>query len=233
MLGSIASRLSYELKGRLQNSVNNLMKGFKGELIKIELQRMIFDFKEPKANEEWLTISDKEFGGQSETYFSKTSHGQCVFRGNVSTILPEDERAKYSGFCAMKSKPRTGFLQQVEPFDLNAFDTFEIRLRGDGRTYFFNVHPEGYQLDDLYQAFICTRGGPYWEIVRIPYSKFILTSHGYLQDFQADFNKIRSFGFSVSDKKNGPFNLELDYIRVLKKYVQPVEFPYQEKDHYD
>ncbi len=74
-------------------------------------------------------------------------------------------------------------MQQVEPYELDAFDTFEIRLRGDGRSYFFNIHPEGYQNDDLYQAFICTRGGPYWEIIRV--STLLLTTlRMYVSDVQ-------------------------------------------------
>ncbi len=101
------SRLSYEVKNRLQQNVLNTIKGFRGELIKLELEQMIFDFKKEKAADDWLAVSDKEFGGYSESNFDKNKHGQCVFKGNVSTTLPEDERAKYTGFCAIKSKPRT------------------------------------------------------------------------------------------------------------------------------
>ena len=58
-------------------------------------------------------------------------------------------------------------MNRDEPFDLDIFDTIELRLRGDGRSYFFNIHPESHSKDDLYQAFIFTRGGPYWEIIRV------------------------------------------------------------------
>ena len=58
-------------------------------------------------------------------------------------------------------------MDKVVPHDLDQFDTLELRVRGDGRTYFFNIHPESNSPDDLYQAFIFTRGGPNWEIIRV------------------------------------------------------------------
>ena len=61
------------------------------------------------------------------------------------------------------------------PHDLDNFDTIEIRLRGDGRSYFFNLQPESYNSpDDLYQAFLFTRGGPHWEIIRVTILLFML-----------------------------------------------------------
>ena len=89
-----------------QNGLNRSMKGLKGELFVFELERMVYDFKEDKANENWITVSDVEFGGKSKLAFEKSKHGQCVFKGHISTVLPDDGgEAKYSGFCAAKSKP--------------------------------------------------------------------------------------------------------------------------------
>lgn len=106
MAGKVVSKLFHDVSALIQNSVTRTIKGFKGELIDLRLEKMIYDFKDDKANENWLTISDADFGGKSEIFFLKSKHGQCVFKGNISTILPGDEsEAKYSGFCAAKSKP--------------------------------------------------------------------------------------------------------------------------------
>lgn len=43
----------------------------------------------------------------------------------------------------------------------------QLRLRGDGRTYTVNIQPPGYNTDDMYQAFIYTRGGPLWEVITV------------------------------------------------------------------
>lgn len=40
------------------------------------------------------------------------------------------------------------------------------------------------QQEDLFQAFVYTRGGPSWQTVQIPFSDFLLTSLGYVQNEQ-------------------------------------------------
>ena len=47
------------------------------------------------------------------------------------------------------------------------YDGIAVRLRGDGRTYTLNVQTKGIRDDDIHQSFFHTRGGPYWEIVRV------------------------------------------------------------------
>lgn len=47
------------------------------------------------------------------------------------------------------------------------YDGIVVRLRGDGRTYTLNVQTKGIRDDDIHQSFFHTRGGPYWEIVRV------------------------------------------------------------------
>ncbi len=51
--------------------------------------------------------------------------------------------------------------------DLNLYNALELTLRGDGRTYILNVQTDGMQPEDMYQAFVYTRGGPSWQIVRV------------------------------------------------------------------
>lgn len=47
------------------------------------------------------------------------------------------------------------------------YDGIVVRLRGDGRTYTLNVQTKSVRDDDIHQSFFHTRGGPYWEIVRV------------------------------------------------------------------
>ena len=51
--------------------------------------------------------------------------------------------------------------------DVSSYDVMQLRLRGDGRTYMVSIQPPGYNTDDMYQAFIYTRGGPFWEEVTV------------------------------------------------------------------
>lgn len=106
MVSKAVSKIFTGLTTAVQNGVTRSIKGLKGELFQLELERIVYDFKEDKASEEWITVSDQDFGGKSEVIFERSKHGQCVFKGNISTVLPDDGgEAKYSGFCAAMSKP--------------------------------------------------------------------------------------------------------------------------------
>lgn len=93
-------------------------------------------------------------------------------------------------------------------YDWSPFNTLHLRVRGDGRPWMINVATETYfshQKDDIYCYFLYTRGGPYWQevkvgsvnlrkaqtvapqllpLLQIPFSKFFLTSRGRVQDDQ-------------------------------------------------
>lgn len=51
--------------------------------------------------------------------------------------------------------------------DLSEYNGLELQLRGDGRAYMLNIQTDGLQQDDIFQAFIYTRGGPSWQTVHV------------------------------------------------------------------
>ena len=57
--------------------------------------------------------------------------------------------------------------------DIADFDGIQMKIRGDGRTYAFNVQTQSIREDDVHQTFIHTRGGPLWEIVRVNNSQLL------------------------------------------------------------
>lgn len=94
-----------------------------------------------------------------------------------------------------------------------------MRVRGDGRPYLLNIACEGYfdiMWNDVYHYVLYTRGGPHWQNVKIPFSKFFLASKGRVQDKQypIPLEKITNFGITVGAKfgQEGPFGLEIDFI---------------------
>jgi hypothetical protein len=62
-----------------------------------------------------------------------------------------------------------------------------LRVRGDGRTYMINVQTNtdfDAHWDDLWHYPLYTRGGPYWQEYKIPFSKFYFAAQGKIQDEQ-------------------------------------------------
>lgn len=107
-----------------------------------------------------------------------------------------------------------------------------MRIRGDGRPWMVNVSAEtffSHQRDDIYSYFLYTRGGPYWQDVKIPFSKFFLSSRGRIQDDQHVLwlDKVKSIGFTLGDKADGPFQLEIDFIGLCNDLAHTEEFAYE------
>ncbi|XP_074631579.1 complex I intermediate-associated protein 30, mitochondrial-like [Acropora palmata] len=199
---------------------------FPDPMDKFKFEDVLWDFKNKAALEEWTLITDDQFGGKSTAEFVQSPGGRAIFKGNISTELPPATDVKYTGMCSIRAQPKWDWMGDVVTNDISDFDGIQMRLRGDGRTYAFNIQTHSIREDDIHQTFIHTRGGPLWEIVRIPFTKFILTNAGYLQDHQMDFPRIRTVGFTLADHNTGPFHLEIDYIKMVMFMYKPKHFQY-------
>nr|CAG4644099.1 EOG090X091L [Lepidurus arcticus] len=166
----------------------------------------------------WVTTSDKDHNqGYSECSFNLSPSGRGLFSGHLSTELPQDGKIKKAGYCNVKSvQPRKSFKRETH-LDWSIYTHLVMRVRGDGRTYMLNLGTAGYfdtTWNDMFSYVLHTRGGPYWQVTKIPFSKFFMSSKGRIQDIQqpVPLNRISNFGISAGDKINGPFRLEIDYI---------------------
>lgn len=164
-----------------------------------------------------------------------SSTGTGVFSGTISTRLPKDGRIKYTGYCNMNSVPKRRSFQREVYHDWSAYTHIVLRVRGDGRCYVLNLATRGiFDLtwNDVYHYVLHTRGGPYWQYVRIPFSKFIFSSKGRLQDKQMPImlHEITNFGISLADDVNGHFRLEIDYIGLEHDEFHNEEFAYESYD---
>ena len=149
--------------------------------------------------------------------FTRFSKG--LFHGFLDTKLPPDGKLRNTGYCNLKFTPKVTIFEKFKCYDWSSHTHLVLRVRGDGRVYAINLHTPG-QFDvtqfDTYHYFIWTRGGPYWQHVRIPFSRFLFAYKGRIQAAgQAiDKHNISSISITISDKVTGPFRLEIDYIGV-------------------
>lgn len=198
----------------------------------LEQNNVIWEFRGPESLEQWTVSSDREIGGQSEVYLKMGKNNTCFLYGNLSSTTPRDGETRYSGYCSMRSKqPLTAF-DRRNYHDWSSFNTLHLRIRGDGRPWMINLAPDMYfthNKEDIYSYFLYTRGGPYWQDVKIPFSKFFLSSRGRIQDDQHPLwlDKVNTVGFTLGDKVDGPFQLEIDFIGISKDYAHTEEFAYE------
>nr|ACO15263.1 Probable complex I intermediate-associated protein 30, mitochondrial precursor [Caligus clemensi] len=176
-----------------------------------------------EANREFVKIADSDWGeGFSTCSLEKhRSSGKIHFSGNLVTRAPRDGRTAYAGYANISTKNTHKSFFRVKPLDWHLYTHLVIRLRGDGRVYMLNVNTwEEYDIAwmDLYNYPLFTRGGPYWQEVKIPFSKFIFTHRGSIQDKQnpltESLRKAYKLGITLKDQTDGPFSLEIDYIGV-------------------
>ncbi|XP_078515745.1 complex I intermediate-associated protein 30, mitochondrial [Lissotriton helveticus] len=199
----------------------------------LEQTKVLWEFRSQQDLEEWIVSSDQEVGGKSEAYLKLGRNNQtALLYGTLNTEVPRDGETRYSGYCSMRSKLPQGAFDRKKHHDWSNFNTLVLRVRGDGRPWMINLATEMYfshQKSDLYNYFLFTRGGPYWEDVRIPFSKFFLSSKGRIQDGQHPvwLDKVNTVGFTLGDQVNGPFQLEIDYVGLCNDRAHTEEFAYE------
>ncbi|XP_061167852.1 complex I intermediate-associated protein 30, mitochondrial-like [Saccostrea echinata] len=181
---------------------------------------------EDKLND-WIVTTDSDNKqGFSRAYLALSRNKRALFYGNLCTEVPKDGEQTRAGYCQLRS-PVSQTLRMN--YDWSDFTHIVIRMRGDGRAYGLGLQTNykrtgvvdftmGLTANDQYHYPMFTRGGPYWQIVKIPFSKFYLSHKGTVQDKQSpmDVNEVGFFCINLMDNVDGPFHLEIDYIALLR-----------------
>uniref|UniRef100_A0A8D8TNS7 Complex I intermediate-associated protein 30, mitochondrial n=1 Tax=Cacopsylla melanoneura TaxID=428564 RepID=A0A8D8TNS7_9HEMI len=193
---------------------------------------VVWKFEEASL-ENWVVTCDKDHGeGFSNANLEVSTLGHGMFSGELSTNVPQDGVLKKSGYVNLRSKRYRKSFEREACYEWPMRTHLVIRCRGDGRSYMVNLHTPGeFDLSwaDTFSYILFTRGGPYWQATKIPFSKFFLSSKGRVQDKQEPIptEKVSSIGLSLVDQNNGPFQLELDYIGIEYDPSHQEEFAYE------
>ena len=162
-------------------------------------ERILFDFQASTNSSAWQIVNDDVMGGVSTSSFQILTNGSAVFSGVLSL-------ENHGGFASVRSSPAR--------HDLTGFRCFVIRLRGDGRRYKFTVRTETGFDAPLYQCGFETRRGE-WEEHRLAFKDFVPTFRGRILTGvpPLDPGRITSVGLLISEKQDGPFQLEVAWIK--------------------
>lgn len=160
----------------------------------------LFDFTGADPAKEWHTVNDGVMGGVSEGKFKITDEKTLEFFGNLSL-------ENNGGFASVRSK--------AKKLGFEKGDAVVARVRGDGREYMLNLYLSKPLIAFSYRATVQTKKDE-WIEVKVPLDKFEATSFGRIvKDAGAvKPEEINAIGFMLSDKKAGPFKMEVEWIKV-------------------
>mgnify|MGYP006291349183 CR=1 FL=1 len=154
---------------------------------------MDFDAESPA----WRNIDDVVMGGISSSRF-RIEHGLGVFEGTVSL-------ENSGGFASVRSA--------AADYDFSAARGLLLRVRGDGKCYALRLRTTDVFGGINYEARFETAEGD-WMTVAIPFECFQPVYRGRkVRDAEPlDRKSVKTLGFLISEKQDGPFRLEVDWI---------------------
>lgn len=181
----------------------------------------IWTFKDRMSVQDWVVTADHDNNeGFSQAHFTFSKYNTGLFHGHLSQQIPKDGVIKRTGYCNVRSPTKFMSFKRAENHDWTPFSHLLMRVRGDGRSYMITLGVDRFfdiGWHDQYHYPLYTRGGPYWQTAKIPFSKFYVTSKGRIQDKQepVPLERITHLSISVGDGYEGPFYLELETIAVM------------------
>lgn len=164
-------------------------------------ERILFRFDQPESAKLWQTVNDSVMGGRSVGRFKINDDKKMEFFGTLSL-------ENNGGFASVRSRESKLGLEKDDPI--------VIRVRGDGRDYTFRLNvPRSIGRLSYRQSFKTKKDE--WIEVTLPMEKFVATWRGRVfPNEKFDPSNITGMGIQLSDKKPGPFKLEVEWIKVGK-----------------
>lgn len=163
----------------------------------------LFDYTLPDAPSEWQVVNDSVMGGVSQGTFRITDQKTLLLFGTLSL-------ENNGGFASIRSRPKALGLQRG--------DFLRVRARGDGRQYSVNLYVPRPQIAFSYRVTLPTTNGE-WNEVTLPLDSFAATSFGRVVKDASPVmpEEVSALGIMVSDKTPGPFRLEIEWIKLVRK----------------
>lgn len=167
-----------------------------------ESPRSLFDFGGATAREEWQTVNDGVMGGVSDGKFAISDAKTMKFYGTLSL-------ENNGGFASVRSRGKM--------LGLEKGDSLVVKVKGDGREYSLNLYLNRQQFAYSYRAPLKTKKGE-WIEAKIPLDETVATFFGRTMKEAGPVNpkEVNAIGFLLGDKKPGPFEMEIEWVRVQR-----------------
>jgi monofunctional biosynthetic peptidoglycan transglycosylase len=167
-------------------------------------QSSIIDFGNSNGkNQEWMLLSDNIMGGNTKSKIEYTNNS-VLLSGNISLD-------NYGGFSSIKTKYKS--------FDLSKFTAIKIKFKSTKQKFAFTLEDNQNWTQPNYKYEFSAKKDDTWEEVTIYFKDFkeiiIGEPTGNLMKSKSLKNIVR-MGIMTSEKKEGSFTLEVDYIEFIK-----------------
>lgn len=157
----------------------------------------LFNFSSEAPINNWQIVSDGVMGGLSDSSIQLTKEGFGKFSGHVSL------------------ENNGGFTSVRLPSDVNVEKNEQeivLKIKGDGKTYQCRLQGSKSQSESYVHEFNTTGE---WQTIKLKLKDFYPQYRGRkLKAPNFDFDKIKLFGFLISNKKEEDFTLLIDFIEL-------------------
>lgn len=163
------------------------------------MEKIVIDFSSPAEQDHWEVINDFVMGGLSKSSVHITEDKTAMFQGTLSL-------ENNGGFSSMRTRP--------DLYDLSGWKGLMIRVKGDGRDYRLRLRTDDSFEGIAYQARFSTEQDK-WITARLPFDIFnpVFRGNAVKDAPELDVSGIRRIGFMIADKQEGPFRLEIAWIK--------------------
>tara|TARA_B100001778_G_scaffold233811_1_gene194778 strand:+ start:605 stop:1159 length:555 start_codon:yes stop_codon:yes gene_type:complete len=148
----------------------------------------------------WTIVNDDVMGGISNSTVLINDKKHLIFKGYLSL-------ENNGGFASSRL--------DIGKKNLNGIKFFEVKLKGDGNNYKLRLRQKNMRAS--YSCDFKSQKNE-WIIVKLSVEDFRPTWRGYTYSNypDLDIDKINSLSLHISDKQEGRFNLEVEYIKAVK-----------------
>jgi hypothetical protein len=160
----------------------------------------LLDSQIMKNDNRWRIVNDDVMGGSSSSQVSVNQEDKIVFSGKVSL-------KNNGGFASLRSS--------IKDYRFEQHSGIEIHIKGDGKKYSLSMKETSSFTGSFYTAMFKTVKDD-WLIVKIPFKSFALYYFGreVRSDPRIPLNRIKEVSLLIGEKQEGPFNAEIDFIRL-------------------
>ncbi|KAG9289823.1 hypothetical protein G9A89_015403 [Geosiphon pyriformis] len=211
------------MMGNLKRSIEVIkdetlkMAGFGNPLFNWTKEMKMLNVNSQEDLQKWIVGCDRDIGGKSEVNWELTPEAYGKLHGYIRNEIPGNDPGRpICGYAGIKSKNESNIMG-LKVWDTALFRYLMLRVRGDRRRYFVNIQTDSANRKTLWQHRLFLRRPGTWEVHMIPFKDFVVTNQGIPEHPQIRMlrERVKTVGFSLLDRQEGPFSLEIDYIKAM------------------